>query len=287
MVPFALGEQTAGSNLRPAAFCGVAGLKPTFGRIGRDGCFQFSYSHDHVGLIGLTMADLALALSVLAGPDPRDRTARAAPAPPPTLDSAGIRPPRIGLVRNFFPERTGPVMQQAVETSAERLRAAGAPVVDLRLPDDFGLVWLVHRLVGGAESAAFRARRLAEGSATRTARDLANSLIPGAYYLHAQRLRHHLWQRVQEHCANVDLLLMAVAPAPAPKGTGSTGDALLLVPWSCLGYPAITLNGGLSPEGLPLGLQLVGAPMSEPGLLAFGAWCEQVLGRLPAPVISP
>ena len=79
---------------------------------------------------------------------------------------------------------------------------------------------------------------------------------------------------------------MAVAPGPAPEGTASTGDASMLVPWSCLGYPAITVNGGLSPSGLPLGLQLVAAPWDDYALLRTGAWAERTLGRLPAPVIS-
>jgi len=79
---------------------------------------------------------------------------------------------------------------------------------------------------------------------------------------------------------------MATAPGPAPKGLSSTGDATLLAPWSCLGYPAITINGGLSPEGLPLGLQFVAAPLADHTLLRTGAWCEQVLGRLPAPTIG-
>ena len=161
MVPFALGEQTAGSNLRPAAYCGVDGLKPTFGRISRFGCYQFSYSHDHVGLIGLTMEDAAVVLSVLAGPDPLDRTARNQPAPPADLDIAGIRTPRIGVVRNFFPQRMQPVMLEAVERSASLLKDAGATLTDVFLPDDFELIWMVHRLVNATEAFTFHSRRYA------------------------------------------------------------------------------------------------------------------------------
>jgi Asp-tRNA(Asn)/Glu-tRNA(Gln) amidotransferase A subunit family amidase len=85
--------------------------------------------------------------------------------------------------------------------------------------------------------------------------------------------------------AGVDALLMPVAPGAAPKGLASTGDASLLVPWSFLGFPAITVNGGLSPEGLPLGLQLVATPRADWQLMRVGAWAESVLGRLPAPVV--
>ncbi len=287
MVPFALGEQTFGSNLRPAAYCGLAGLKPTFGRIGRFGCYQFSYSHDHVGLIGLTMADLALVLSAIAGFDPRDRSSLQAPAPPAELGLAGMQPPRIGVVRNFFPERTQPVMLDAIERSVTRLREAGATVTDVLLPDGFGAVWMAHRLIGAAEGANFRARKYVAPNAARPSlRDRVGEAIPAAYYLQAQRIRHYLWQKVQSLYADVDALLMATAPGPAPEGLSSTGDATLLAPWSCLGYPAITLNGGLSPNGLPLGLQFVGAPLGDHGLLRLGAWCERVLGILPAAAIS-
>ena len=287
MVPFALGEQTAGSNLRPAAYCGVAGLKPTFGRVSRFGCYQFSYSHDHVGFIGLTMADIALVLSVIAGPDPRDRSALSEPAPPAALEMQSVRPPRIGIVRNFFPERTTPVMLEAIERSAELVREAGATLIDVFLPEDFGLVWMVHRLINATEAFTFHSRKYAAPDADAPpVRDRVASAIPAAYYLQAQRIRHHLWLELHRTFDEVDALLMAAAPGAAPEGTGSTGDASLLVPWSCVGFPAVTVNGGLSPEGLPLGLQLVRPPMTDYALLQVGAWCEQVLGLLPAPSIS-
>jgi aspartyl-tRNA(Asn)/glutamyl-tRNA(Gln) amidotransferase subunit A len=285
MVPLALGEQTSGSNLRPAAYCGVEALKPTYGRIGRFGMFPFAWSHDHVGLIGLTMEDIALAFSVVGGPDPRDLTSRPEPPPPADLQIGTLRPPRIGLVRNFFPEKTEPEMLAALERSAEQMRAAGAAVDDVLLPDDFGLTWMAHRIVGGAEGQTFRARLHAEDPDTpMSARDLAASLIPASYYLQAQRIRGYLWSKLQALFADRDALLMAVAPGPAPRGIETTGDPTLLIPWSGLGYPAITVNGGLSSGGLPLGLQLVAAPMADYELMRVGAWCERTLGRLPAPL---
>jgi aspartyl-tRNA(Asn)/glutamyl-tRNA(Gln) amidotransferase subunit A len=284
MVPFALGEQTFGSNLRPAAYCGVEGLKPTYGRISRFGCVPFAWSFDHVGLIGLTMEDLAVVLSIIAGPDPRDPTTLQEPPPPADLDMPGMRPPRIGIVRNFFPERTQPVMQAAIERSAARLREGGADVTDFMLPDDFEAVWMAHRLILFSEGATLRGRRYTGPEPIkRSARERLAEVIPATYYVQAQRIRRYFRQKLQGALAGVDALLMAVAPGAAPEGLGSTGDATLLAPWSCLGYPAITVNGGLSPEGLPLGLQLVALPLADHALLRTGAWCEQVLGRLPAP----
>jgi aspartyl-tRNA(Asn)/glutamyl-tRNA(Gln) amidotransferase subunit A len=284
MVPAALGEQTAGSNLRPAAFCGVAALKPTYGRIGRFGMYPFAWSHDHVGLIGLTMHDIALVFSAIGGPDQRDPTSRSEAPPPADLKLDGLPRPRIGYVRNFFPERTESVMLGAVEESAKRLREAGATIVDVLLPGDFDTIWMVHRLISGAEGLTFRSRKMAEsGVGMTTGRDIAASLVPASYYLQAQRIRHDLWNRALSAFADVDALLMAVAPSPAPRGTSSTGDASLLSPWSCLGYPSITVNGGLSPDGLPLGLQMVAPPMGDYDLMRVGAWCEDALGRLPVP----
>jgi aspartyl-tRNA(Asn)/glutamyl-tRNA(Gln) amidotransferase subunit A len=286
MVPSALGEQTAGSNLRPAAYCGVEGLKPTFGRIARFGCYPFTWSHDHVGIIGLTMEDIALVFAAIGGPDPTDPTSLPDAPPPGDLDVASIRPPRIGVVRNFFPERTEPVMQQAIEDSAKRMREAGAQVSEMQLPADFDLIWMVHRVLGGAEGYTFRSRKQAESpNAVVPPVDLAGSLIPASYYLQAQRIRRYLWNKTQEVLASYDAILMAVAPGPAPRGLIS-GDPILLSPWSCLGYPAITVNGGLSPDGLPLGLQLVAPPMADYELMRVGVWAERTLGRLPAPSVG-
>ncbi len=280
MVPFAIGEQTAGSNLRPAAYNGVSGLKPTYGRIPRFGCYPFAWSRDHVGLIGLDMPDIALVLSVLAGYDDTDRSSMHDPAPPADLNMSAYGTPRIGVVKNFFPERTGPVMQGAVDSAAERLAAAGATVVDVMLPKEYGLTWSAAGAIG-AEGATMHAGKPAANAWGRSA-----ELIPATYYIQARRIRTWLTEMLTLMYGEVDALLMAVAPTPAPKGLTSTGDASLLACWSYLGFPAITVNAGVSDENLPLGLQLVGAPAEDYELMRLGAWCENVLGLLPAPVVA-
>jgi aspartyl-tRNA(Asn)/glutamyl-tRNA(Gln) amidotransferase subunit A len=282
MVPFAIGEQTAGSNLRPAAYCGVAGMKPTYGRISRFGCFPFTWSRDHVGLIGLTMADLAIVLNVIAGPDPLDPTTMADAPPPADLGLEGMAPPRIGVVRNFFPQQADDAMNHAVEQSETRLAGAGAVVSDLMLPSEFGLAWMAARLVD-AEAAALNASRVVLEGRHPTLADRALELVPAVYYVQARRIRTWLTHKVREAMAGVDAILMPVATGAAPRGLESTGSATLLVPWSFLGFPAITINGGLSPDRLPLGLQFVAGPKDDHRLLRTGAWCEQVLGCLPAP----
>jgi aspartyl-tRNA(Asn)/glutamyl-tRNA(Gln) amidotransferase subunit A len=298
LVPVALGEQTYGSNLRPAAFCGVSAIKPTFGRVSRRGMWAFSYSQDHPGVIGRTMDDMALVLSVIAGADPLDPTSLPVPAPPARIEPADVKPPRIGLVRNFFPDLTEPLMQTTIESTARKLEQAGASVQDAWLPEEFGLVWHTHRLVLAAEGATLRARVEAESMLAAEAPSFVpggmaarrlGELVPANYYLHAQRIRRLLIDLMTaffEH-QQFDVLLTAVTPAPAPKGLQSTGDPILLAPWSHLGFPAIALQSGqLSPESLPLAVQLAAPPLAEYPLLCAGAWLEATLGTLPAPALA-
>jgi Asp-tRNA(Asn)/Glu-tRNA(Gln) amidotransferase A subunit family amidase len=286
VVPLAIGEQTYGSNLRPAAFCGIEAIKPTYGRISRHGCGPVVWSRDHPGLIGLTMPDLALVMSVVAGPDPRDPTTIGDPAMLADLEMSTYAPPRIGVVANFFPERTEPPMRSAVDRAATLLGSAGARVDSFMLVEHFGLAWSAGSLVA-AEAGVITADQAPPGGRGSAWWD-PMSLIPTSYYLQARRARTWLSGLVQRQMteAGIDALLMGAAPGPAPVGLDGTGDPVLLDPWTFLGFPAITVNGGLTQDGLPLGLQFVGRPRDDYALLRLGAWCSDVLGRLPAPGLA-
>jgi aspartyl-tRNA(Asn)/glutamyl-tRNA(Gln) amidotransferase subunit A len=285
MVPFAIGEQTVGSNLRPAAYCGVDAMKPTYGRISRFGCYPFIWSLDHVGIIALDMEDVALVLSVIAGPDSRDPTTLALPAPEANLHLETVEPPRVGLVRNFYPERTEPVMQESLELAARRLADAGATVVDAFLPEEFGLTWKLRPLFD-VEMYLFHNSQAAQSLQAPRYTPKPSDLVPATYYVQARRVRAWLAGQLNAFIGDYDAVLMPATPGPAPKGTETTGDAMLLAPWSLLGLPAITINAGLSPDGLPLGLQLVAPRLKDHELMRVGAWCERVLGRLRPPAVS-
>lgn len=300
-VPFALSEQTAGSGIRPAAYCGVSALKPTYGRNSRYGMFQMAWSHDHACIIATSTADVAKVFAVTCGSDPKDPTTVPGGAAP--IGSLS-RPPRVGLVRNHFPSLTEPVMQQAVEAAAAKLAAAGADVIDLMLPEEFGLAWPNWAVVNGAESTVInmKADALRESlgvkpgpmpfgatpSKSKWGRAVkgAAPLLPATYYLQAQRVRRWLRDIINQSIAPFDAVLMATAPGPAPRDLTGSGDWSLLVPWSHVGLPTISIPGGLSPDGLPLGLQLASPSMTDEHLLAVGVWCEEVLGLLPAPTIA-
>jgi aspartyl-tRNA(Asn)/glutamyl-tRNA(Gln) amidotransferase subunit A len=279
VVPVAVAEQSAGSALRPAAYCGVTAIKPSYGRISRYGCYPFGWSRDTVGLIGLNMVDLALVLAAVAGPDPLDPTTIQEPAPPAELQLAGVRPPRLGVLRTWFPERTEDYMNEAVEAACGQLSLAGATVHEVSLPEDFDLLRHATRLVR-AEAEAMLADA---GKRTDPAKTTGVEFVPATFFVQARRIRTWMLDRLRPLFTQYDGLVSATTPGQAPLGLQTTGDPVLLDSWTFLGFPAITLNAGLSPDGLPLGLQVVGGPRADHQLLQTGAWCEQVLGVLPPP----
>lgn len=291
VVPAALAEQMGGSCLRPAAFCGVVGLKPTYGRIGRYGCLPFAWSLDHPGVIALNVADTALLLSVLSGPDPRDSTSINVKEPPATIVPLGA-PPRIGFVRNHFYDRTEEETVVGLVTAIEQLANAGATASDVLLPDTFALTWPAHRLIGAAERSLFLPTTPSgEASSVKPVTDRAGippsvgALMPATYYLQARRVRRWLQQELVRCWDDYDVLAMPVTPGPAPAGM-STGDASLLSPWSLLGFPTISLPFGFAANGLPLGIQLVAPYGKDYELLQTASWVEGILGRLPGPTLT-
>ncbi len=157
----ALGSQTGGSITRPAAFCGVAGLKPTYGRVGAAGVVPLAASMDHPGPMARCVRDLASLLQVIAGPDPLDPSAADAAVPDYTERiKQGIPRPRLGRLRGLFEDRAEPVARETMDRTCDRLRAAGAAVADVALPAAFTDVLARHRIVMGVEAAMFHEQRL-------------------------------------------------------------------------------------------------------------------------------
>lgn len=286
MVPLALGSQTVGSVLRPAAYCGVVGLKPTHGRISTAGVVPLAWSFDHVGVFCRTVEDAALALAVLAGADPADPLS----SPTPVDDyAAGIAtpvPPRIGLLHSLL-ERATLEMAGHLESTARALAGAGAVVVDAGLPPSFTGLHEAGTTVVRVEAAAFH-RELVARHADEYPPKIKEAIgqgqrVAAVDFLAAQSHRRRFRVEMAPIAARFDALLSPTAPAPAPKGLDSTGDPYFCAPWSFAGMPAIALPSGLDPQGLPLSIQLVGAPWAEARLLAAAAWCERVLGFREAP----
>ncbi|MGI8970198.1 MAG: amidase [Dehalococcoidia bacterium] len=272
MVPAALGSQTAGSILRPAAYCGVVGFKPSWGRFSLRGVIPLAWSLDHAGLLTRSVADARLLFAVL---DLRDHV---------TVQPSPGETPAFGLLRGSFIERADRETLANLEDAAGRLARAGARLREVQFPEGFDLARDVHHSIMLSEASAFHAARHAvhpEAYRPRLRSTIeAGALIPAAAYLHAQRLRSELKVAATGLFDQVDCLLMPSAPSVAPAGLESTGDPSFNAPWSLFGFPAIALPSGMSDSGLPHSLQIIGPAMEDALVLAAAAWAESVLGYL-------
>jgi aspartyl-tRNA(Asn)/glutamyl-tRNA(Gln) amidotransferase subunit A len=284
-VPLALGTQTIGSNVRPAAYCGLVGLKPTFGRISTRGVMPLSYSQDHVGLMARSVEDIALGLSITAGYDPDDASSSRAPVADYSAALTRRRAPRIGLLREFLERATPEVADITVQT-VNRLARAGADVDEAKLPPTFRAVAAAAYVIMRSETASVHAERFALKAdlyrpGIRSSIEMG-MVIPGDLYVRALRIRRQFRRELSPLFERYDVLLTPTTPTPAPEGM-ATGDASFQLPWSISGLPSITVPCGLTTSGLPLGIQLVGGHFTEAPLLAAAAWCEDILGRASAP----
>jgi Asp-tRNA(Asn)/Glu-tRNA(Gln) amidotransferase A subunit family amidase len=286
MAPLALGSQTVGSVLRPAAYCGVVGFKPTHGRISAVGVVPLSWSNDHVGILCRAVEDAALALQILAGPDRADPFSASAPVDDYLAGLAPAPAPRLGVLRPLV-DRANPETASHLEEVARQLAAAGAAVSDAVLPPSFAGIHESGQVVVRSEAAAYHAPnfpRLADEYPPKIRQALENGgEIRATQFLAAQAHRRRFREEMAPIALRFDALLTPTAPAPAPRGLDSTGDPYFCAPWSHAGMPAITLPSGMAREGLPLSVQLVGGAFAEARLLGAAAWVEGVLGFKEAP----
>ncbi|WP_280227801.1 amidase [Nocardia farcinica] len=261
-VPLALGSQTAGSVTRPTAYCGVAALVLTRGLLPTDGVTGLAPSLDSHGFFTAEVADLACAWSMLTGaPDPLD---------------APVAAPRVAVWDGGPPVE--PSMRDAVAALRDRMVAEGADVVDFA-HEVVAPAVEAHRMVMAYEAARERAAELAR--AEELSRPLADLLRTGAAisdsdYTAARRAIERTRGAVSAVLGDYDVVLGPAAPGPAPHGLHATGDPVLSRPWQALGLPVATVPGLRDPHGLPLGIQVIGAPHSEAALLRAAAWIHDI-----------
>ena len=273
MVALAIGTQSGGSVLRPSAYNGVVGYKPTFGLVSKAGVLPLSMVCDHVGVSVRTVADAQLWRRVAAGQDPLDPTS-AEPRRPRRPDGRrrfGILAPALGLVSAEVRER--------VLDAARRFESAGAEVVEVDSPVPLDLVFAAHRTVLQVDTASVHAtlfgERGAEYGPLLRASISVDRVIPGAVYARAQAIRDETRRRFDQLLEDVDALLLPTCDLPpAPP---ATGDASLQAIFSFTGQPAVSLPHGFSRSGLPLAVQLAGARFDDIGFLRLAAWCEERL----------
>ncbi len=271
MVPLALGTQTGGSTVRPAAYCGVVGCKPSFNTINRAGLKFVAESLDTIGVFARGVEDVALCLNVLSG------------RPMPDFKAAPGRKPRIGLCRTPRWKESDAATHAAVERAAGVLAKAGARVTDFDLPEGCAELFEDHGKIMNYETARALAWEYLNHpdqiSATLRPRIEEGWKITRAAYDSARLLARDCRRRLAAQMNGCDFLVTPSAPGEAPGTLETTGDSVFNRVWTLLGVPCVTLPCGSGPLGLPLGVQLVGPFDGDVELLAWAHWAERMIER--------
>ena len=306
-----LGTDTGGSIRQPAAFCGVVGLKPTYGRVSRYGVVAFASSLDQVGPLARTVGDAAVVLEAIAGFDPRDSTSLDVPVPPfAAMARSGVKAMKIGLPKEYFEGAIDAEVRAAVDRAVEALRAKGAEIVNVSLPHT-SLALPAYYLVAPAEASSNLSRYDGVRYGVRAeATDLLDlyrrsrgagfgpevkrrimigtyALRSGyydAYYKKAQQVRALIKRDFDEAFGTCDCVITPTTPTAAYRfGAKATpidmylGDIFTLA-CNLAGLPGISVPCGLTTENLPIGVQLMGKPLDEATILRAGVVIEEACG---------
>jgi len=262
----AIGSQTGGSITRPAAFCGIAGCKPTFNRIPVDGVVPIATSLDHAGPMAKTVEDLAVMMSVLL--------------PGFQADEPLQSPPILGQISGFSEERMNTEMCEAFGKTLESLIKAGAQVIDLGNICDFQELLIHHRRVMAVEGAEFH--RSAFDSRREDYLPCVASLIEeglaesGVDYVASRNHQSAVSMQMDRALCGIDAVLTPATTGAAPD-TSTTGDPCMNSPWSYTGLPTVSFPVGLTDDQMPLAVQLTGKRNGEAGLFAVAGWCEAMV----------
>ena len=305
----ALGTDTGGSIRQPAAFCGVVGLKPTYGRVSRYGIIAFASSMDQVGPMTKDVRDCALMLAAIAGHDPADSTSANRPVPQYSASLTGhVKGLRVGIPKEYFVSGIQPAVEQTVHTAVRQLERNGAAIMEISLPHTEYAV-AVYYIVATAEASSNLARydgmryghrarakdltetymlSRAEGFGPEVKRRIilgTYALSAGyydAYYLKAQRVRTLIKRDFDEAFKSCDVIIAPTAPTTAFKIGEKTQDPLQMylsdiytISVNLAGLPALSLPCGFDSEGLPIGLQIIGKQFDESTILAVAYAYEQ------------
>lgn len=271
-VPVAIGTQTRGSTIRPAAFCGVVGYKPTFGAVSTAGIFPTSATLDHVGFFANSVEDITLIATVCA---PSIKAQTQADGVPPTL--AFVASPYWHLAES--PQR------RCIEAAIQRFTEAGALVQSINLPSDFERALDITNTIQRFELYQLHGHNLKGWRSSISHQFLeymeSGQRITEQQYQDALNYRGRLIALYDEIVAPYSAVLTAPANGEAPVGITATGDATFCAIWTLCGVPAIVIPAGLGPRHLPLGIQLIGHRRLDGELLETAHWCEKALKRWP------
>jgi Asp-tRNA(Asn)/Glu-tRNA(Gln) amidotransferase A subunit family amidase len=270
MVPLAIGTQTGGSVIRPAAYCGVVGFKPSFGLFPPAGMRINTEALDTVGIMARSVGDIALFRAAMM----------AIPYAPPEMPAS---PPRLALCRAPHWDDAQPEGQAALEAAADRLAAAGVAITETEMPPEVKNGDERQRVLGSFEGLRnhmpelYRHEALLSAPLREEKIALGRQLTLAAFH-EACRGAERAREAARDWASAFDAILTLPAPGQAPRGLASTGSAVFNALWTQLYMPCLTLPAGLGPDGLPVGIQLVARRHTDERLLAVGVWVEARLG---------
>jgi aspartyl-tRNA(Asn)/glutamyl-tRNA(Gln) amidotransferase subunit A len=312
MAVVTLGSDTGGSIRQPAAFCGVIGLMPTYGRVSRYGLIAFASSLDHIGPLTKTVKDAAIVLKTIAGRDPMDATSADVPVPDYVAElEKPVRGMKIGVATEYFADGLDDEVRQAVESAIDKLKSQGCEIVPVSLPHTPYAI-PTYYIIATAEASANLARydgvrysRRAQGVKTlsemyRRSRDegfgaeVKRRIMLGtyalsagyydAYYLKAQKVRTLLTRDFDEAFRKVDAIITPTSPTAAFRLGEKSNDPLSMyladiytVTADLAGIPGISIPCGQTKEKLPIGLQILGKHFDEAGILRVAHAYEQAV----------
>lgn len=285
LVRLALGTDTGGSIRAPAAYCGIVGLKPTYGRVSRRGVLPLSFSLDHVGPLAASVEEAAIGLDAMAGWDEEDGTS--ADVAPPGCHAAIAQDPggmRFAYARSFHASAGSTAIGSALDQAAEGLAQLGVEVEEIDLPEP-ALFDAAATVIIQAEAFAIH-RHALTNQPQAFGRQAYQHLVAGAVLsasdlVQAQRVRTSLTRHMQETVfSRFDAMLTANVLGTAPRFDGtSPANQMRVFPFNVTGHPALALPMGVADDGMPIGLQLVGRPFDEAGLCRLGAAFERHVYR--------
>ena len=320
MVPLAFGSDTGGSIRQPAALCGIVGVKPTYGVVSRYGLIAFASSLDQIGPFAATVADAALGLEVVAGHDPMDSTSLDLPSPQllASLDD-GVSGTRIGIVEDFLSD-VSPECREAVVAAGEALAAAGAKVDRVKIPElllGLPAYYIIAPAeassnlsrydgvryglrVDGPDAETMNARTRGEGFGPEVKRRImigTYALSAGyydAYYGQAQKARTLVIRAFEAAYRSFDVLLTPTTPSVAFPFGSKVDDPIQMymcdvcsIPSSLAGHPAVSVPFALSPEGLPVGVQVLAPALGETVMMRVAASLEAAAPRQARGPVTP
>jgi Asp-tRNA(Asn)/Glu-tRNA(Gln) amidotransferase A subunit family amidase len=277
LAPLAVGTQTNGSVIRPAAYCGVVGFKPTYYLLSCDGVFQMSPTLDQIGIMARSVDDVASFLGILT----RER-----------VESGQAKPERLADIRLLALkspvwEKAEQQQKESFSADVERLRKSGAHIEWQELDEQFNDAHRSQRTIVLYE-AANKAYRFSDAERQKLSDGLRAFLVEGAAvpqarYEEALATRSELQKVFEDYVANFDAVVTPAVPGPAPKGLQSTGDPTFSTIWTLLGVPAMTIPTGLTSDGLPLAIQIVAGVGNDHELLGVASLSEEVFQFSAAP----